>query len=93
MRDGVSHYIVTDVLSSLKKFTALRANRILHREDQFWQHESYDHVVRNDGELGRTIQYVAYNSVNAGLCKRWEDWKWTYVVEPFVKSLRDNRGL
>jgi len=87
MRDGVSHYIVTDILSSLKKFTALRANRILNREGQFWQHESYDHVVRSEGELTRIIQYVAFNPVNTGLCKRWQDWKWTYVKESFVKLL------
>lgn len=86
-RAGVPSYIVTDILSGLKKFTALHANRILGREGQFWQHETYDHVVRDNAELGRIIQYVAYNPVGAGLCKSWREWKWTYVAAPYVKSI------
>jgi len=86
-RTSVPPYIVTDILSSLKKFTALHANRILCRKGQFWQHETYDHVVRDNAELERIIQYVAYNPVSAGLCKSWREWKWTYVAAPYVKSL------
>ncbi len=83
----VSPYIVTNLLSNLKKFTAVHANLILNRKGQFWQHESYDHVVRDNGELMRIIQYIAYNPVSAGLCRGWQDWKWTYVATPYAKSL------
>lgn len=83
----VSPYIVTNLLSNLKKFTALHSNLILNRKGQFWQHESYDHVVRDNGELMRIIQYIAYNPVNAGLCRGWQDWKWTYVATPYAESL------
>lgn len=76
------------ILQSLKAYTAVKANGILSRSGQFWQHESYDHVVRSDAELKRIIQYVAYNPVKAGLCKRWQDWRWIYVVARFAESLR-----
>ena len=78
VRDGVSHYIVTDIIGSLKKHTALESNKILLRDGAFWQHESYDHVVRNEAELGRIIEYVLYNPVKAGLVKEWTDWRWSY---------------
>lgn len=84
MGDSASHYIVTELLGSLKKYTALRANRLLKRFGAFWQHESYDHVVRNDDELERVIEYVAYNPVKAKLCRDWRDWKWTYVKAGLV---------
>ncbi|MFH0988541.1 MAG: transposase [bacterium] len=77
-RDGVSTYIVTQILESLKKYTALRVNRVLHRSGAFWQHESYDHVIRDEEELEKTIWYVLLNPVKAGLVKEWEQWKWTY---------------
>ncbi len=48
-------------------------------EGAFWQHESYDHVIRNGPELGRIVRYILDNPVAAGLCKNWEDWPWTYV--------------
>ena len=75
---------VTNLLSSLKKYTALRANRILGRRGAFWQSESYDHVIRDAGELDRTIRYVLENPVKAGLCKVWHDSPWTYVKPGFI---------
>lgn len=78
-RDGVLSYKVTEILGSLKKYTALRANRILHRAGAFWQGESYDHVIRNGKELKYTIWYVLSNPVKAGLVQTWEKWPWTFV--------------
>ncbi len=73
-----SRYLVTKVLASLKKYTAIRANRILRRSGSFWQHESYDHVIRDDAELLRMIYYVLDNPVKSGFVKNWKDWRWTY---------------
>ncbi|HEY3320543.1 MAG TPA: transposase [Planctomycetota bacterium] len=66
------------IMHSLKLYTATRANRILARSGQFWQHESYDHWVRDENELGRVIRYVVNNPVKAGLARRWQDWPWTF---------------
>jgi REP element-mobilizing transposase RayT len=77
-RDGVPSYVLTDVIGSLKKYTALRANRILGRNGTFWQNESYDHVIRDDEKYERTILYVIYNPVKASLVQSWEQWPWTY---------------
>jgi len=80
MRNTASRYIVTDVLQSLKRYTAMQANKILNRTGAFWQHESYDHVVRDGKELERIIHYVINNPVKAGLVTNAEDWKWSYHV-------------
>lgn len=77
-RDGVPSYGLTNILASLKKYTALRANRILGRSGPFWQSESYDHVIRDDRELERTIWYVLQNPVQAGLVQSWKQWPWNY---------------
>jgi len=52
---------------------------VLKRNGQFWQRESYDHMIREGRELERTIWYVLNNSVKAGLVPSWEQWRWTYV--------------
>jgi REP element-mobilizing transposase RayT len=72
-------YILTDILHSIKRFSAHRANAYLKRKGIFWQHESYDHIIRDSEELRRSVEYVVNNPVEAGLTERWEDWKWTYV--------------
>ncbi|MGO9482427.1 MAG: transposase [Candidatus Kryptoniota bacterium] len=72
-------YVLTQILESLKKHTALECNKILHRTGAFWQHESYDHVIRNAKELEQTIWYVINNPVKAGFAKSWEEWPWSYL--------------
>jgi REP element-mobilizing transposase RayT len=66
------------IMHSLKRFTAREANRRLGRAGGFWQHESYDHVVRDDDEWRRIVTYVIDNPVKAGLAHRREDWRWSY---------------
>ncbi len=73
-----STYIVTKILQDLKKYTARECNKLLGRAGAFWQHESYDHVVRNEDELQRIVEYVLNNPAKAGLCDANENWKWNY---------------
>ena len=81
-QDGAS-YPLQSILHSLKRYTALQANRILARKGAFWQHESYDHVVRDEGEWRRIIAYVLNNPVAAGLVASQNDWRWLYCRTSF----------
>lgn len=71
-------YSLTEILQSLKRFTARQSNLILGRSGAFWQDESYDHIVRDQAELERIIKYVLNNPVKAGLVDDWTKWKWSY---------------
>jgi len=75
--DGTYH-AMSAIMHSLKRYTARQANIYLERKGSFWQHESYDHVVRDEAELRRIVAYVLNNPVKAGLVQRWEEWKWAY---------------
>lgn len=77
---NLSNKELSKIMQSLKRYTATRANEILRRSGEFWQDESYDHVIRNEAELEKIVKYVAYNPVKAGLVKNWRDWKWTYTI-------------
>jgi REP element-mobilizing transposase RayT len=61
-----------DILHSWKSFTALKANRILNAGQQFWQPESYDHLIRDEQDLINQIRYVEQNPAEAGLT----NWRW-----------------
>ena len=55
------------LLQSLKGASARQANRILGRTGEtFWQAESYDHWVRDEGEWKRIVTYIEDNPVKAG---------------------------
>ena len=69
---------LSSILQSLKGYTPRKANQLLGRRGAFWQHESYDHCVRNPNEWRRIITYVLNNPVKAGLVDEWEKWRWNY---------------
>src|SRR5262245_36197201 len=66
--DGTSP--LSRVMHSLKSYTAHEANKLLGRTGQFWLHESYDHWVRDEDELERIVEYIAWNPVKAELAPK-----------------------
>jgi hypothetical protein len=70
---------LASIMHSLKRNTSRRANQILNRSGQFWEHESFDHYIRNQSEFNRIIKYALENPVKAGLVKSWREWPWNYV--------------
>lgn len=71
----------------IKGSTARAANELLARSGkQFWQHESFDHWVRDDSEGQRIIRYIERNPVKAGLVQRIEDWPWSSAYAPSSAS-------
>lgn len=70
----LSDYSLSDILHSWKSFTAKKANKLLLRTGVFWQEEYYDHLVRDDRDLLRCMDYVWNNPEDAGL-KGWK-WRW-----------------
>jgi REP element-mobilizing transposase RayT len=82
-KENDTFYSLTEIFQSLKRHTARQSNLVLGRSGAFWQDESYDHIVRDEAELERIIQYVIYNPVKAGLVDDWTKWKWTYCKYDF----------
>jgi len=70
-------FTLSEILKSWKGFSAREANRVLGRSGDFWQGESYDHLIRDDEDLHRCCHYTTMNPVTARLCERPEDWPWS----------------
>ena len=76
------------VWADFKRFTGRKANTILGRTGDFWESESYDHVVRNgDTGLAQAIRYTACNPVKAGLVRSWAAWPGTWVAPAWHSAL------
>jgi putative transposase len=59
---------ISEIMQSLKRFTARRANQMLGLTGQpSWQDESYDRLVRNATEFQKIMKYIERNPVVAGL--------------------------
>jgi putative DNA methylase len=69
---------LSQVMHSLKRFTAREGNRILGLNGQpFWQDESYDRLVRNDREFAKIARYIELNPVTAGLVTEPGQFLWS----------------
>ena len=77
---------LSTIMHSIKSYTALQANRVLGRSGQFWQHESYDHWVRDDEELHRIAAYIDNNAIAAGLCNQAHEYQWCSATTTFKNS-------
>lgn len=66
------------ILHSWKSYTANLANQLLDRAGKpFWQHESYDHWIRDDADFAHCVHYTEENPVKAQLCARASAWRWS----------------
>jgi REP element-mobilizing transposase RayT len=83
--------VLASIMQSLKGRTARQCNLALNRRGQFWQHESFDHVIRDQAEWERVVDYVVSNPVKAGLVKDWHSWKWSYCRQPLLKNDSNDR--
>lgn len=79
---------ITDIMQNFKRYTARECNKLLNRTGHFWQPESYDRVIRNTDELGKTIRYTLNNPVKAGMVKHWKDWPHSYCKPEFEERLK-----
>jgi putative DNA methylase len=77
---------LASIMHSLKSYTAHRANELLARTGQFWQHESYDHWVRDQDELERIVQYIVHNPVAAKLVQQPHEWFFSSAHDRFLQD-------
>lgn len=85
LRPGQS---LAKVLHSWKSYTARRAQVCFGVQGSLWQREYYDHLVRDEDDLYRVVQYVADNPVRAGL-KNWP-WVWVRKAEACCEATRQD---
>jgi hypothetical protein len=56
-----------DVLHGWKLHTARQINQALGKRGQFWQHDYFDRLIRDEEHLRNVIRYIRRNPVKARL--------------------------
>jgi putative DNA methylase len=78
---------LSEIVHSIKSYTAQKSNRLLNRAGQFWQREAFDRYIRNKRHFDNVIRYIEENPVKAGLCDRPEEWRFGSAY--FKKGVED----
>jgi len=73
---------ISEFMRRLKmKFAGVYRSRQGLRNGQTWQKRFWDHVIRNDNDMKRHIEYIHYNPVRHGLVSRPAD----YIYSSFAR--------
>lgn len=74
---------LSETMQLIKGATAKYCNEALGLTGTFWQHESYDYLVRNREEQDKILQYIVKNPVKAGIVENETDYSYTFVGDEF----------
>jgi REP element-mobilizing transposase RayT len=66
-----------NILHTWKSYTANEINKILGQKGQFWSHESYDHIVRDEESFYFIKRYIRNNPAKAGIILPQISQSWT----------------
>ena len=70
-------FSLSEIMHSIKSYTAHEANKILERKGRFWSVESFDRYIRDVRHFRNVVEYIENNPVKAGLCGRAEEWEFS----------------
>ena len=78
------YHKITKITRDIKSISAHKINQALHRSGNLWMAESYDHIIRTEPELIKTLEYVICNPVKAGLVDEWKHWTGSYLSDQYM---------
>ncbi|APV44880.1 REP element-mobilizing transposase RayT [Dehalogenimonas formicexedens] len=75
-----SFYSLSQIMHSIKSYSANEINKLFGQKGSVWLAETYDRIIRDDSELKEKLGYVVNNPVKAGLVENPEDYCWLFCV-------------
>jgi RecG-like helicase/REP element-mobilizing transposase RayT len=88
---------LSKILHSIKSFTANRINKAENSSKPVWEAESFDRLIRSEGDLQEKFHYITRNPWDAGVAGPDQDYRWvwypgSYEAEGFAASCREQQA-
>ena len=74
-------WLLSELLASIKSFTAHEINSLEHANGSVWEKESFDRYVRSDHDLQEKFNYILRNPWDAKIVGLQEDYPWIWALE------------
>ncbi len=71
-------FSLTEILHSLKSFTAHEINKLRGKTGPVWEKESFDRLIRSEQDLHEKFQYITRNPWKSGVVGANEDYPWVW---------------
>jgi RecG-like helicase/REP element-mobilizing transposase RayT len=72
---------LTELMRSLKSFTAREINRAEGKAGAVWEKETFDRYIRSDRDLAEKFHYILRNPWDAGVARQNEDYPWIWTQD------------
>src|SRR5262249_21323284 len=81
---------LTELMRSLKSFTAREINRAEQQTGAVWEKETFDRFIRSDKDLAEKFHYILRNPWDAGVAKQNEEYPWISTAEDEMRVSRSS---
>lgn len=71
-------YSLTEILQTIKSFTAHEINKEEKSSGEVWETESFDRLIRSERDLEEKFHYITRNAWDAGVVGQGEDYRWVW---------------
>jgi primosomal protein N' (replication factor Y) (superfamily II helicase) len=91
-KEGV--HSLSEILHSIKSFSAHEVNKVMKRSGPVWMDESFDRLIRSEADLHKTWDYIWNNPRRIGLVGPMEEYPylWTPTASDTPQSVRRDAG-
>ncbi|PYJ01279.1 MAG: hypothetical protein DMF00_05455 [Verrucomicrobia bacterium] len=85
-------YALSETLQTLKSVSSHRINKVAGVKGQrIWENESFDRVIRSEGDLEEKFHYICRNPWDSGVAKPDEDYQWVWTPQSTAVVSREAR--
>lgn len=76
--DETGYHSLTEIMHSIKSYSANEINRLLGKRGPFWLDESHDRIMRSEEEFLEKLNYIRNNPVKRGLAETPDQYAFLY---------------
>jgi cobalamin-dependent methionine synthase I/methionine synthase I (cobalamin-dependent) len=76
--DTTEFYSLTEILHTIKSFTAHTINELEEKSGPVWERESFDRLIRSENDLQEKFNYITRNPWDAGIARPGEEYPWVW---------------
>ena len=88
---NVTFWPLSELLHSMKSFSAHRINDLENKKAAVWERERFDRYIRSDRDLEEKFHYILRNPWDSGVAGQNEDYPWAWTPEDDARKESSSR--
>src|SRR5947207_7838825 len=89
-QEETTFWSLTELMRSLKSFTAREINRAEGKTGAIWGKETFDRYIRSDSDLAEKLHCILRNPWDAGMAKQNEEYPWIWTADDDARMSRSS---